>query len=136
MTLAIAQHLFRSFPIMARGFRFRYRFGKIFYQCCLMERQCPRGRGLWKGKLISGRYAQKNDSHGVVETITFIPASLTKGKGFNLRGGLFHHNEIAVDEDQGSNALYNSGKFMAEYQFRKEAAVRHIRQAFVDNWKP
>jgi hypothetical protein len=90
---------------------------------------------LWKGKLISGRYAQKHDSHGVVETITFIPASLTKDKSFRLRGSLPHHNEIAVDEDRGHNILYDKGKFAAQYQLRKDAAVRHIRQAFIENWK-
>jgi hypothetical protein len=52
-----------------------------------------------------------------------------------LRGSLPHHNEIAVDEDQGSNILYDKGKFAAQYQLRKDAAVRHIRQAFVENWK-
>jgi hypothetical protein len=91
---------------------------------------------LWKGKLISGRYAQKGDSHGITETITFIPSSLTKDKSFRLRGSLPHHNEIAVDEDQGKNKLYDSDRFAAQYLLRKDAAVRHIRQAFVDNWKP
>jgi hypothetical protein len=90
---------------------------------------------LWKGKLISGRYAQKGDSKKIVEAITFIPAALTKDKSFRLRGSLPHHNEIAVDEDQGSNILYDKGKFAAQYQLRKDAAVRHIRQAFVENWK-
>jgi hypothetical protein len=53
-----------------------------------------------------------------------------------LRGALPHHNEIAVDDDHGSNVLYDAGKFVAQYQLRKDAAVRHIRQAFSDNWKP
>jgi hypothetical protein len=52
-----------------------------------------------------------------------------------LRGALPQHNEIAVDEDQDSNVLYDSEKFAAQYNLRKEVAVRHIRQAFVENWK-
>jgi hypothetical protein len=91
---------------------------------------------LWKGKLISGRYAQKGDAHSITETITFIPSFLTRDRDFPLRGSLPHHNEIAVDEDQGTNKLYDGGEFSAQYLLRKDAAVRHIRQAFVDNWRP
>ena len=102
-----------------------------------MERQYPQEAAtLWKGKLISGRYAQKVDSHNITETITFIPSLLSREKGFGLRGSLPHHNEIAVDEDQGKNKLYDSDSFAAQYLLRKDAAVRHIRQAFADNWKP
>jgi hypothetical protein len=92
---------------------------------------------LWKGKLISGRYAQADDPRqGLLERITFIPQSLIKSKRFYLRGSLPHHNEIAVDEDKGSNKLYDPDEFAAQYLLRKNAAVRHIRQAFTDNWKP
>jgi hypothetical protein len=41
-----------------------------------------------------------------------------------------------VDEDKGSNKLYDPDEFAAQYLLRKNAAVRHIRQAFTDNWKP
>jgi hypothetical protein len=93
----------------------------------------------WQGKIISGRYAQKGDTHGVAESITFIPPDLLKKKDFPGRGLLPHHNEIAVDEDTRGKAhiLYSDNKIYAEqYRLRYDAAVRHIRDAFVKHWKP
>lgn len=98
---------------------------------------------LWKGKLISGRYGQKGekyDSHTVseriTESITFIPKSLTKEKGFSERGALPYHNEMAVDADSGENRRYDRDEFARQYHLRKNAAVRHIREVFLANWKP
>ncbi|SEK86064.1 transglutaminase-like domain-containing protein [Nitrosovibrio tenuis] len=123
-------------PDYGTGSDFDIASAKFSTNTALWKGSPQEAAALWKGKLISGRYAQKSDSHSIVERITFVPAVLTKDKSFKARGSLPHHNEIAVDEDQGSNVLYDSGKFAAQYNLRKDAAVRHIRQAFVDNWKP
>lgn len=93
----------------------------------------------WQGQIISGRYAQKGDTHGAAEALTFIPPDLVKKKDFPGRGLLPHHNEIAVDEDTRGKAhiLYTGNKAYSEqYQLRFDAAVRHIRDAFVKHWKP
>ena len=123
-------------PDYGPGSDFDITSGKFSTNAALWKGSPEEAAALWKGKLISGRYAQKSDSKKIVEAITSIPAALTRDKGFSLRGSLPHHNEIAVDEDEGSNVLYDSGKFAAQYNLRKDAAVRHIRQAFVENWKP
>ena len=93
---------------------------------------------IWKGKLISGRYAQRSDSHSLIEAITYIPEKLEQSASFKQRGSLPHHNEIAVDEDTKSDAhiLYSSDDYVEQYGLRYNAAVRHIRQAFQDNWNP
>lgn len=123
-------------PDYGTGSHFDIASGKFSTNAALWKGSAQEAAALWKGKLISGRYAQKNDSHGIVEAITSVPASLTTGKNFSLRGALPHHNEIAVDEDEGHNVLYDKEKFAAQYNLRKDAAVRHIRQAFAENWKP
>lgn len=105
----------------------------------------------WAGKLISGRYAQRSDSHGVVERITWIPKELEKAPEFFTRGALPHHNEIAVDEDPGtqpgnarfSNQLYRAsdpvplkdrGAYFNQFRWRRRTAVEHIRQAYLGQW--
>ncbi len=123
-------------PDYGTGSHFDIASGKFSTNAALWKGSPQEAATLWKGKLISGRYAQKGDSHNITETITFIPSLLTREKGFGLRGSLPHHNEIAVDEDQGKNNLYDSDRFAAQYLLRKDAAVRHIRKAFADNWKP
>ena len=93
----------------------------------------------WQGKIISGRYAQKGDSHGITERITFIPPDLLKARDFPSRGLLPHHNEIAVDEDTRGkeHVLYADNKVYAEqYRLRYDAAARHIGEAFKKHWKP
>jgi hypothetical protein len=93
----------------------------------------------WQGKNISGRYAQKGDSHGLTERVTFIPRDLLKAKDFPSRGLLPHHNEIAVDEDTRGkkHVLYADNKVYTEqYRLRYDAAARHIREAFKKYWKP
>lgn len=93
----------------------------------------------WQGEIISGRYAQKEDSHDLAERITFIPKSLLKDKNFANRGLLPHHNEIAVDEDQRNkeHILYaDKNTYLKQYELRYDAAARHIREAFQKHWKP
>jgi hypothetical protein len=100
----------------------------------------------WAGQLISGRYAQKGDSHSAIEALTFIPKSLQARPGFAARGGLPHHNEIAVDQATADPAhvLYRPGPatgraqdrlvYANQFQWRRATAVAHIRQAFEQNW--
>ena len=123
-------------PIYGTGTEFDIASGRFSTNAALWQGNARQASTLWKNKLISGRYAQKGDSHSIVEAVTYIPSALTQDTGFATRGSLPHHNEIAVDGDTGKNTLYGQNKFAAQYKIRKDAAVRHIRQAFVDNWKP
>ena len=93
---------------------------------------------LWQDRVISGRYAQKGDTHGLIESITTLPKDLTRATDFGNRGGLPHHNEIAVDEEAPAkpHVLYSASDYAQQYQRRYNAAIRHIRQAFTENWKP
>lgn len=94
---------------------------------------------LWEGKIITGRYAQKFDSHGVFEALTYIPKELT-GSGFQIRGSLPHHDEISVDSKsmEHQHALYrrsSSGPadhlaYENQFEWRRQTAIEHIRQAF------
>jgi len=100
----------------------------------------------WKGKIISGRYAQRKDSKSTFEAITFIPKELEDAPDFANRGALPHHEEIAVDEDGAKrhNQLYqavgpdgdlaNRRYFANQFRWRKNTAIEHIRQAFTKNW--
>ena len=102
----------------------------------------------WDGQLISGRYAQKADSHSALEAMTNIPKELLNSPGFARRGALPHHNEIAVDETKRDRAhlLYQSGPatgrpadrllYANQFNWCRNTAVAHIRQAFVQSWGP
>ena len=99
--------------------------------------------GFWNGKIISGRYAQRGDSHGLLEAPVYVPDSLIDG-GFFKRGALPHHEEIAVDSEKRgkSHVLYRSGAgdpadrtlFRNQFRWRRNTAVLHIRAAFQENW--
>ena len=100
----------------------------------------------WRGKSISGRYAQRGASPDPFEALTFIPRALLKSPGFARRGGLPHHEEIAVDDvgPKASHLLYSDVPDPApsdhlaygnQFNWRKNTAVLHIRQAFVQRWK-
>jgi hypothetical protein len=95
----------------------------------------------WAGKFISGRYAQKYDPKATFwEGFTSIPISLSSASDFKYRGSLPHHDEIAVDADaMGSrHKLYSSNTsgpgdreaYANQFLWRKNTAIRHIRQAF------
>jgi Transglutaminase-like superfamily len=100
----------------------------------------------WDGQLISGRYAQKGDSQGLIEALTFIPKELLNSPGFAQRGALPHHNEIAVDHEHldDHHLLYQAGPatgraadrllYANQFSWRRATAVVHIRQAFVQSW--
>jgi hypothetical protein len=99
----------------------------------------------WEAKMISGRYAQLNDSKGVFEALTNIPDDLGRTPGFSLRGGLPHHNEIAVDDESFSDEhiLYANKSspdasdrtaYINQFRWRKQTAINHIRSEFLKNW--
>lgn len=102
---------------------------------------------LWRGKIISGRYAQDGDSgFRPIEMATFIPKKLLD-KTFKKRGSLPHHNEIAVDEEafDSSHKLYKNISnpqgnerlaYSNQFAWRKNTAIDHIRTAFVSCWHP
>jgi hypothetical protein len=102
----------------------------------------------WAGLIISGRYAQNNDSQGeligyLIEAHNKIPANLLGESDFYLRGSLPHHNEIAVDDEKlnpDKHRLYSLDaqesrmNFKNQFHWRENTAVLHIRKAFFDNW--
>ncbi len=94
----------------------------------------------WRGKLISGRYAQPHDtrpgiaSH-LAEGLTFIPRELLDAPDFSYRGGLPHHDEIAVDvayrRRNKSHKLYgDAATYTRQLDWRTKAAAAHIAAAF------
>jgi len=94
---------------------------------------------MWRGKIISGRYAQPGDSHSVGEWLCVIPRELKRRPDFAPRGSLPHHNEIAVDDQKRDtkHVLYRGDDaYRRQYGLRYDAAKRHIAQAFKDRWKP
>jgi hypothetical protein len=94
----------------------------------------------WNGHLISGRYAQPHDTqpgwaNAITEGVTFIPKELLKARDFKYRGGLPHHNEIAVDDDYSkrnkSHKLYGgAAAYNQQFAWRKQAGAEHIRAAY------
>jgi hypothetical protein len=86
----------------------------------------------FKGRIISGRYAQHGDSQDMLERLTPTPSTLDRPGD---RAALPHHNDIAVDGNKTSNKLYQPvGEYHRQFVMRQAAAVQHIRSAFVDNW--
>ena len=99
---------------------------------------------MWAGKLISGRYAQISDTqpgliNQLIEGRTNIPPSLLAAPDFFKRGALPHHNEIAVDEekfDSKRHKLFDAAQYALQFAARKNCAIRHVKKAFFDNWRP
>ena len=103
----------------------------------------------WSGQVISGRYAQPEDTqpgltNHLTEGVTTIPTSLRNLLGFADRGSLPHHNQIAEDDTTpgDQHCLYrgveNSGNPRMAYdnqlKWRKNTAILHVRKAFADNF--
>jgi hypothetical protein len=103
----------------------------------------------WSGVLISGRYAQPNDTQSgltnhLTEGIASIPASFRTVPGFSDRGSLPHHNQIAVDDVVPGNqhCLYSQDTsagmplmiYANQLKWRKNTAVMHVRDAFSRNF--
>lgn len=82
----------------------------------------------WKGGPISGRYSLHGDSHGFIESITSLPpaTSFPDPAARQLAGSLPHHDEIAVDEEGGTNAIYSANDHKEQYAWRYHLALRHM----------
>lgn len=85
----------------------------------------------WKEKIVSGRYGQPSDSRGLLEgTTQYVDLTLPH---LNLAAGVPHHEDMAVDKDGGTNALYpNAVEFSAQFRKRKDAAIRHTKQIVLE----
>jgi hypothetical protein len=86
----------------------------------------------WGGKPISGRYSLPGDEDsGLVESlVNEAPMAAFPTKEIRAYvGSLPHHDEIAVDEKSGRNALYDPVRYTQQYHFRYALAVRHISAA-------
>jgi hypothetical protein len=98
----------------------------------------------WADKILSGRYAQRYDSQSFFEGFTSIPRALLAAPDFAVRGSLPHHDEIAVDgpSPASRHRLYSAkstgpkdrGAYDNQFRWRRNTAVAHIRQAFLENW--
>jgi hypothetical protein len=99
----------------------------------------------WDGKLISGRYGQPGDTNLLdkVFTQTLSDPTLRARPNWKNEIVLPQHAEIAVDANSqpGSNVLYIPGVvpagsesdkryFSNQFHWRKDVAVRHVRQEF------
>lgn len=92
----------------------------------------PAAARAWAGRIVSGRYAQHGDSQSTLEALTATPGYLDNPGD---RAAVPHHDEIAVDGDKSSNTLYALvGEYQRQFVVRRDAAVAHIRKAFLDNW--
>ncbi len=94
----------------------------------------------WEGKLVSGRYAQsKEDAMGALtdrtlEQLCHLPAEFATPE----RGALPHHDEIAVDSADRSDAhrlFRDVATYRQQFEWRVDSAVRHVREAYL-NGKP
>ncbi len=103
----------------------------------------------WNKQVISGRYAQPNDTqpgltNHLTEGLTTIPAIFRNAPGFSDRGSLPHHNQIAVDEATPGNqhCLYHAENtdgtdrmsYGNQLRWRKNTAILHVRKAFQENF--
>jgi len=92
----------------------------------------PAAASAWEGRIVSGRYAQHGDSQSLVEALTPTPGYLDLPGD---RAAVPHHNEIAVDGDRPTNRLYaGAAEYGRQLAMRRDAAVEHVRKAFLDNW--
>ena len=97
----------------------------------------------WNGKIVSGRYAMNRDTwpgffNMLTEGRTYIPDELIDAPDFLARMALPHHNEIAVDSPsrESTHTLYPPAAYDRQYRARRDAARRHIREAYVDSGGP
>jgi hypothetical protein len=127
-------------PSYGAGSTFDFTGGKFSMNSHIFVQTPADAARRWNGRLISGRYAQPHDTrpgwaNAITEGLTFIPEELLKAKDFKYRGGLPHHNEIAVDNEfskrNKSHKLYGDpGTYNRQFGWRKEAATKHMRAAY------
>jgi hypothetical protein len=93
----------------------------------------------WQGKIISGRYAQKGDRvRGGFEKPPYLNAAQLPSHAPSLP----HHEEIAVDGGMvwdggwkpGGHELYDTTAYWQQLGRRKQAAISHIRKAFLQHY--
>ncbi len=93
--------------------------------------------------IISGRFAQPGDPYQsfLEKYFVNIPYELKNSKDFPWRGCLPHHNEIAVDGPLLNNKIPDGHKlysqsqvYQNQYDLRKNAAVRHLKELYIQ-WK-
>jgi len=123
-----------------RGSTFDLAGGKFSINAHIFKQTSQDAADHWRGKLISGRYAQPHDTQPGIPThltegLTFIPKELLKAPDFKYRGGLPHHNEIAVDDVYAkrskSHTLYGDApSYTRQLEWRTKAAAAHIAAAF------
>ncbi|HEY3255193.1 MAG TPA: transglutaminase domain-containing protein [Polyangiaceae bacterium] len=82
----------------------------------------------WNGRPISGRYSLHGDSQDVFERLTNAPpdSAFPNAAARQFVGSLPHHNEIAVDEEVGSNKLYGTAAFKEQFAWRYHLALNHM----------
>lgn len=127
-------------PSYGAGSTFDLTSGKFSMNKYIFDQTPADAAGYWKGQLISGRYAQPYDTQSgwknvITEGLTYMPKDLLKAADFKFRGGLPHHNEIAVDEEYAkrneSHKLYGDpGTYNRQFDWRKQTATEHIRAAY------
>lgn len=88
----------------------------------------------WRGKVISGRYAQNGDpNQGAAERVTYIPSTLRQQADYPPRAMLPHHNEIAVDSPirSAEHRLYQDPNTYAQaFERRQAAAIEHVKLVY------
>lgn len=91
----------------------------------------------WDGKLVSGRYAQsKDDAMGslvdrTLEQLSHLPSRWATP----ARGALPHHDEIAVDSADRSDAhrlFRDVATYRQQFEWRVSSAVRHVRETYLN----
>jgi hypothetical protein len=82
----------------------------------------------WKGRAISGRYSFHGDSQDIIERLTNAPpdSAFPNAAARQFAGSLPHHNEIAVDEEVGSNKLYGATAYKEQFTMRFQLALTHM----------
>lgn len=123
-------------PDYGPGGDFDLASGKLTRNPAIWKGTAAQAAAMWKGNIISGRYAQHGDSHDLSEWLCVIPRELKRRADFAQRGSLPHHNEIAVDNQTraAKHMLYDDAAYTRQYALRYDAAKRHIAQAFKDRW--
>jgi hypothetical protein len=115
--------------------------GNVFSTNRRFRGTTARAAAVWRGFIISGRYAQEDDTRPdplsqLTEGITHIPPNLRAQSDYAKRLGLPHHEEIAVDSAtrHDGHKLYAPNEYVRQFVLRRNTAIRHIRQAFIANW--
>jgi hypothetical protein len=83
---------------------------------------------------LIGRYAHLSYSKTFFEWFTWTPDRIWDGPDFWRCAAAPHHEEMAVDQQKGSNALYSATAFEQQFNLRYATAVKHVRDSFEAVW--